>query len=304
MPNWRHVAMTVTFRGFGVIKDVASGWCRFALLIFVFAIASGSAHSQLLGPSITSLSPTSGPVESSVTITGSGFGSSQGTSTVKFNGTSATVVSSWSSGQIITAVPAGATTGNVVVTVSGVASNGKPFTVLPTPSITSLSPTSGAVGTSVTITGTNFGITQASGSSTVTFGGISAGTASSWSATSIQVTVPPDAPSGTVDVIVKVSGVQSSPKPFMILAAPLITGLIPTSGIPGTIVTLNGMNLGTSSTGSLVLNNTAVTVLQWTNSTIVFVVPASAGQGTLPLVLTSGQGSSSAQFTVSVTTCN
>jgi len=37
-----------------------------------------------------------------------------------------------------------------------VISNGVSFTVLPTPSITSLSPTSGAVGTSVTITGTNF----------------------------------------------------------------------------------------------------------------------------------------------------
>ncbi|PYV67118.1 MAG: hypothetical protein DMG96_40295, partial [Acidobacteria bacterium] len=54
-------------------------------------------------------------------------------------------------------VPAGATTGNVVVTVSGVASAGVLFTVLAVPSISSLSPSSGAVGASVTIAGGNFG---------------------------------------------------------------------------------------------------------------------------------------------------
>ncbi len=70
-------------------------------------------------------------------------------------------------------VPSGATTGNVVVTVGGVASNGVSFTVTAAaPSISSLSPTSGAVGTAVTITGTNFGATQ--GTSTVTFNGTAA----------------------------------------------------------------------------------------------------------------------------------
>ena len=37
-------------------------------------------------PALTSLSPTSGPVGTSVTITGTNFGATQGTSTVKFNG--------------------------------------------------------------------------------------------------------------------------------------------------------------------------------------------------------------------------
>src|SRR5246500_2499497 len=56
------------------------------------------------------------------------FGSTQGTSTVTFNGTAATVTS-WSATSIATSVPTGATTGNVVVTVGGVASNGVSFTV-------------------------------------------------------------------------------------------------------------------------------------------------------------------------------
>ena len=122
----------------------------------------------------------------SVTITGTNFGATQGTSTVKFNGTAATPTS-WSATSIVVPVPTGATTGNLVVHASGVDSNGISFTVLPTPSITSLSPTSGAVGTSVTITGTNFGSTQ--GTSTVTFSGTTA-TPTSWSATSIVTPVP------------------------------------------------------------------------------------------------------------------
>ncbi len=40
-------------------------------------------------PSITSLNPTSGPVATSVTIAGTNFGATQGTSTVTFNGTAA-----------------------------------------------------------------------------------------------------------------------------------------------------------------------------------------------------------------------
>jgi len=66
-------------------------------------------------------------VGASVTIAGGNFGSTQGTSAVTFNGTVATPAS-WSATSIVAPVPAGATTGNVVVTVSGVASAGFNFT--------------------------------------------------------------------------------------------------------------------------------------------------------------------------------
>jgi hypothetical protein len=81
---------------------------------------------QSQGPSITSLSTTSGPVGTPVTISGTNFGTTQGT--VTFNGTPATVAS-WGASSIATQVPAGASSGNVVVTVGGVASNGVNFTV-------------------------------------------------------------------------------------------------------------------------------------------------------------------------------
>jgi hypothetical protein len=79
-------------------------------------------------PTISSLTPNSGPTGTTVIIAGTNFGSSQNTSTVTFNGIAASV-SSWSSTSITASVPATASTGNVVVTVGGVASNGLLFTV-------------------------------------------------------------------------------------------------------------------------------------------------------------------------------
>jgi hypothetical protein len=67
---------------------------------------------------VTSISPTSGPAGTTVTIFGSNFGGTQGSSTVDFNGAGATVVS-WGPSQIVVTVPQDATTGYIVVTVSG-----------------------------------------------------------------------------------------------------------------------------------------------------------------------------------------
>ena len=86
------------------------------------------------GPGISSLSPTSGPVGTAVTINGANFGATQGASSVKFNGTAATPTN-WSAGSIVVPVPTGATTGNLIVTVNGVASNAVPFTVTTTSSL-------------------------------------------------------------------------------------------------------------------------------------------------------------------------
>jgi hypothetical protein len=78
--------------------------------------------SQTSAPSITSLSPPSGGIGTVVIINGANLGSSQGTSTVTFNGTNAGTATTWSDTSIAVPVPSGATTGNVVVTVGGLAS--------------------------------------------------------------------------------------------------------------------------------------------------------------------------------------
>jgi IPT/TIG domain/Bacterial Ig-like domain (group 2)/Kelch motif/Galactose oxidase, central domain len=182
------------------------------IVVTVGGLASAGKPFTVTAPSITSVSPTSGAVGTSVTITGTGFGTGQGSSTVQFNGTTATTFALWSPTSIKVAAPTGATTGNVVVTVGGMASNGKSFTVKPTPSITGLSTTFGAVGISVTISGANFGTPQ--GTSTVKFNGVTA-TPTSWGASQIMVPVPSGASTGSV--VVNTSGVDTNGVNFTVL---------------------------------------------------------------------------------------
>lgn len=183
------------------------------VVVSVNGVASNSSTFTVTQPpGITGLSTSSGPVGSPVTISGANFGSSQGSSTVTFNGTQATNITGWTTGTINVTVPTGATTGNVIVTVGGIASNGVQFTVLPTPNIKSLSPASGKVGTAVTISGTNFGSSQ--GSSTVTFNGTRMTSFTSWSAGTIKVKVPTGATTG--NVVVTVSGVASNGVKFTV----------------------------------------------------------------------------------------
>lgn len=90
---------------------------------------SGNTINVTSQPAITSLSLTSGFIGTMVTITGANFGAAQGTSILTFNGTAAPP-DNWSDTSIVAAVPKGATTGPVVITVGGVASNGPIFTVV------------------------------------------------------------------------------------------------------------------------------------------------------------------------------
>lgn len=84
---------------------------------------------SLPGPVITSLSPQGAPVGASVTVMGAKFGDDkQPTKSITFNGLPAVPIS-WSDTQIVTKVPIGAKSGDVIVAAAGVASNGVPFTV-------------------------------------------------------------------------------------------------------------------------------------------------------------------------------
>jgi len=250
-----------------------------------------------LPPSITSVSPNSGPIGTSVTITGANFGATQGASTVTFNGIPATPAS-WSATSIVVPVPAGAATGNVIVTVSGVASAGVPFTVAtnpppPTPAISNLSPPSGPAGTSVTITGTNFGVTQAS--SQVTFNRIAA-TITNWSATAIVAIVPANATSGYV--VVTVNSVSSAGVLFTLPGTPGIASLSPPSGPTGTSVTITGTNFSaTQGTSTLTFDGATVTPTIWGATSITFTIPAAATTGNV-IVTVNGIASNAVQFSV------
>jgi hypothetical protein len=205
-----------------------------SLRLVAIAVLLSFSAVAFAAPSITTLSPTSGTIGALVTITGSGFGSPQGTSTVNFNGTTATSITSWSDTQIKATVPTGATSGSVVVTASDLQSNGVAFTVI-APAITGLSVTSGAPGASVIISGSGFGSSQGAG--VVTFNGQPA-PVGSWSDSSISVAVPGGATTG--NIVVSHGGLNSNAVAFTV--APIVTGVSPSIGGAGTSVTITGVN--------------------------------------------------------------
>lgn len=140
--------------------------------------------------SFVALMTTSGKAGQTVEILGNGL---TGTTAVNFGSGSATftVVSDT---YMTAVVPSGGTTANVTVTTpSGTLTSNKKFMI--TPAISSFAPTSGPVGTVVTITGSGFlGATQ------VTFGGVKATTFTVNSGTQITATVPTGAKTGKITV--------------------------------------------------------------------------------------------------------
>ncbi|HVS33890.1 MAG TPA: IPT/TIG domain-containing protein [Thermoanaerobaculia bacterium] len=103
-------------------------------------------------PSIANVTPSSGPVGTVVTISGVNF--SGGVTSVTFNGVAASFTVD-SDSQITATVPAGATTGPLVVTSGSFSSNAVTFTVAcsdPPPTITASGPTDFCPPGSVTLT--------------------------------------------------------------------------------------------------------------------------------------------------------
>lgn len=157
-------------------------------------------------PVITSVSPTTAQPGTVLTVSGVGFGSTQGTGGATIAGTTAPV-DTWSDTTITATAPAQtsypATAPVVVTTGSGstTTSGQSVTTTTPTaPAIISLSATSGSPSSSLTLTGVDFGASQGAG--TVTIDGVTA-TVTAWSDTSITATVPTQSvypATGTVSV--------------------------------------------------------------------------------------------------------
>jgi hypothetical protein len=166
-------------------------------------------------PWICSFTPSSGPAGTKVTIIGSGL---TGAAAVSFNGVKASFNVD-SDAQMTATVPGGASSGPVtVVTRAGTATSSTNFTVSGTtsvsptsvsPTVSSFTPTSGPVGTTVTITGSGF--TRATA---VAFNGTSAAFANA-SDTEIRATVPSGASSGTISVSTA-GGTKTSNKRFRV----------------------------------------------------------------------------------------
>jgi FG-GAP-like repeat/IPT/TIG domain len=251
--------------------------------------ATGSTFTVTVpAPTITSFTPTSGPVGTSVTVTGTNL---NGATAARVNGTGGTIVGTPTSTSLTFTVGAGSTTGAVSVVTPGGTATGSTFTVIQPPTITSFTPTSGPVGTSVTVTGTNLtGATVARVNGTA---GTIVGTPTS---TSLTFTVGAGSTTGAVSVTTP--GGTATGNTFTVPALPpTITSFGPNTGPVGTSVTITGTDLAT--TTSVRVNGVAGAIVGTPTATsLTFIVPGTATTGPISLTTPLGTVTSATNFTV------
>jgi photosystem II stability/assembly factor-like uncharacterized protein len=185
-------------------------------------------------PTITSFTPLQGTQGTIMTITGTSF---TGTTAVSIGGVNALSFIINSSTTITAVVGTGAS-GSVLVTKPGGSSSLPGFTWYDNPVITSFTPISGAIGTTVIITGTGFNTVPAN--NTVYFGAVKASVTAS-TATSITVTVPQNATHEPISVL-NHNLIAYSKTPFLVTFPN--GGSITDNSFATRVVTSTGPNTG------------------------------------------------------------
>lgn len=226
----------------------------------------------------------SAKVGKTVEILGQGF---TGTKQVRFGATPATF-QNVSDTYMTATVPAGATTAAVTVTTFTTSFKSN-RTFLVTPQITTFTPTSGKVGTLVTINGVS--LTQ---TTNTTIGG-KAAAFTVISDTQVRATIPGGAKTGHPITITTLGGVASSPAKFTVV--PAIASFTPTSGPVGTSVAISGTSF--TGTTKVTFGGVAATSLQVISDTEVdALVPTGAVTGPIAVTTAGGTATSATNFTV------
>jgi sugar lactone lactonase YvrE len=281
----------------------------------------------LTQPTLTLLSPDSGVIgtTNSVTISGSGFsvgggaGCGSGPTTISVSGTGVTAtdvaVISGSSVTVTLTIAAGTPAGthDVTLTNANGTSNALTFSVVPqtpAPTITGISPSSGVRGTAptVTLTGTNF-LTKNGGTQvSVSGSGITVSNINVTSATSLTATFTIDATAATVKYNVTSSTSQGSSNAvaFTVNATPTITSITPPTGVRGSAVavTISGSNFVTTAGGTQVsagagISVSKVNVTSATSLTATLTIDPAASLGNSNVSVSTAIGSSNTMpFTV------
>ena len=278
---------------------------------------------------VSSFTPTSGPVDTEVMIWGTGFSSTATEDSISFGGSPYVVASSFIADTrigvspmidtLVVNVPSDAQTGKISVKVldgtpaMSTANFTVPGTTPAPPMVSSFTPTSGPVDTEVMIWGTGFSTTAAE--NTVTFlGDIDAdadnvvATVSAATAASLTVTVPPDAQTGTISVMVGTAA-DTSKMSFRILDPNVlaITDINPTSGTVGASVTISGQNFSTTAAENTVTflgdidadaDNVVATVSAATAASLTVTVPPDAQTGTISVMVGSAADTSEMSFRI------
>ena len=171
-----------------------------ALTLACGGLSSLTGSSTTTAPVISTFTPTAMTVGNVVTFTGSGF---TNTSSVTLNGVAVPNWVATSDTQLTAQIPNNAITGPFQITTTGGVAASATFTVIPT--ISSFSPTSGPVGTVITLLGSGFvGATSATIGTETT----ATGTPTILSANELLTSVDANATTGSI--LVMASGLNAS----------------------------------------------------------------------------------------------
>jgi hypothetical protein len=258
----------------------------------------GSAYvfqGVLAAPTVSSVSPSGGPVAGSTAVTVSGTGFVVGATTATFGTTTATISCSSSTSCTVTSPSGPAGTVDITLTTSAgtsATSTADQFSYDPVPAVTSVSPAAGSLtgSTAVTVSGTGFVV----GNTTASFGTTAAAISCS-STTSCTATAPAGS-AGTVDITVSTPGgtsVTSTADRFSYDPVPTVTGVSPSTGsvAGGTVVTVTGAGFVVGSTTAS-FGLVAGTALDCTSNTSCAATSPAAIAGAVDITLTTPGGTS------------
>lgn len=248
-------------------------------------------------PEIESVEPAFGAPGGRITVTGAHFGDDSRVVQARL-GERDLRLRDLADDHLVVELPRGAESGHLEITVSGLgpARSDDEIQVTRPVSIDGFTPRSGGAGTEVTIHGHGFA-TDAE-HDTVTISGQRAEVVS---VREDRLTVRiPEARSGPIEVSVTNGGEDRTAQPFVVTRVPRITSFEPTSGPPGTAVTIRGANFGTRRGLVRVrIGERNAQVVRVTDTELRVVIPQSAETGTFHVgVRLQGATDSEAPFTV------
>jgi hypothetical protein len=262
-----------------------------AVVLAAMAVGLITCEPEKPKPSIESIDPQSGPINTVVTITGNNLGA---TSKINF-GSASSDPASRTDTKVVTAVPDGVVPGTVSVSVTtdGGPSNNLQFEILPSiPEITSLDPDKGSIGAEIAIKGKYL-----ENATSVTFGTKQVTTFVSKTSTELKVNVPSELGIGAFDVTVTAPAGTSNSETFTVVPKPSISSFTPEVGPPGRLVQISGANLEGITT--VVFGTGEQHDIDYKNPTLVeATVPASATTGKIKVITPGGEAVSVKDFTV------
>ena len=246
---------------------------------------------------IAAVTPSSGQFGTRVTITGTNLLSGGArVQQVTLAGKDAVVVSENNTHIVVTATagPGGDVTGDVVVTsnTASVVTLVGGWRYINQGDIDSISPSSGQVGTIVTISGANL-LGGGSSATSVTLAGVAVASIRSQSNDEIVVIAfASSARSGDVVIIAETGSVTTQSSGWRYVSPAVITSVSPTSGQVGTVVTVVGTNLlgGAASIASATLGGVAVLSVNSSDNNQVVVVAGQRSNGTVGVSLVANTG--------------